>query len=225
MCGRYTLAVSPARLAARFSVTPPLDLQPRYNIAPTQSVIAVRETTEGRQLATLRWGLIPSWAKDATIGSRMINARSETVLEKPSFRAAFRQRRCLIPASGFYEWQTLPTGKQPFYFTLRDDDLMAFAGLWEQWRSPDGTVVESCTILTTAANEIVAPIHDRMPVIIPSDLDARWLDPGADIGQLYDLCRTPPPVALHCYPVSPAVNQVRNDSEALIQPYSSITLG
>jgi len=218
MCGRYTLAVSASRLSDRFAVEPPLDLKPRYNIAPTQAVVAVRETNRRRELVSLRWGLIPAWAKDASIGSRLINARSETILEKPSFRAAFQRRRCLIPASGFYEWQALPDGKQPFYFTPGDDALMAFAGLWDEWRAPDGSLVESCTILTTTANAVVAPIHDRMPVIVPPDFDAVWLDPTSDIRQLHELCLAPPPVMLRCYPVSKAVNQVRNDSEALIQP-------
>ncbi|MBO9337518.1 MAG: SOS response-associated peptidase [Chloroflexus sp.] len=218
MCGRYTLAVSPEKLSDRFAVEPPLDLKPRYNIAPTQAVVAVREIDGHRELVSLRWGLIPAWAKDASIGNRLINARSETILEKPSFRTAFQRRRCLIPASGFYEWQTLPDGKQPFYFTPGDDALMAFAGLWDQWRAPDGSLVESCTILTTTANAVVAPIHDRMPVIVPPDFDAVWLDPTSDIRQLHELCLAPPPVMLRCYPVSKAVNQVRNDSEALIQP-------
>ena len=218
MCGRYTLAVSPEKLSDRFAVEPPFDLKPRYNIAPTQAVVAVRQIDGHRELVSLRWGLIPAWAKDAGIGNRLINARSETILEKPSFRAAFQRRRCLIPASGFYEWQALPDGKQPFYFTPGDDVLMAFAGLWEQWRAPDGALVESCTILTTTANAVVAPIHDRMPVIVPPDFDAVWLDPTSDIRQLHELCLAPPPVMLRCYPVSKAVNQVRNDSEALIQP-------
>jgi len=218
MCGRYTLAVSPEKLSDRFAVEPPFDLKPRYNIAPTQAVVAVREIDGHRELVSLRWGLIPAWAKDASIGNRLINARSETILEKPSFRTAFQRRRCLIPASGFYEWQTLPDGKQPFYFTPSDDALIAFAGVWEQWRAPDGSLIESCTILTTKANEVVAPIHDRMPVIVPPDLDAVWLYPTSDIQQLYKLCLTPPPIALRCYPVSKAVNQVRNDSEVLIQP-------
>ncbi|MEF3273222.1 MAG: SOS response-associated peptidase [Chloroflexus sp.] len=220
MCGRYTLTVSSVQLAKRFAVAP-LELQPRYNIAPTQPVIAVRHGQHGRELAWLRWGLIPSWAKEASVGARMINARSETVLDKPAFRNAFRRRRCLLPASGFYEWQTTPTGKQPFYFTPLDDDVMTFAGLWDQWRAPDGTLIESCAILTTAANGVVAPIHDRMPVILPPELTDLWLDPMADAARLYDLCLAPPPVALGVYPVSKAVNQVRNDSEALIRPLLS----
>ncbi|GIV88278.1 MAG: DUF159 family protein [Chloroflexus sp.] len=218
MCGRYTLAVSPAKLAERFAIPPISDLQPRYNIAPTQPVVVVREGNDGREGVYMRWGLIPSWAKDASVGAKLINARSETVLEKPSFRTAFRRRRCLIPASGFYEWQTTATGKRPFYFTLPDDDLMAFAGLWEQWQAPDGEVIESCTILTTTANEIVTPIHNRMPVIVPSEFTAFWLDPATDIPRLHAFCLTPPPVALHRYPVGKAVNQVRNDGPALIEP-------
>ncbi|WP_367280825.1 SOS response-associated peptidase [uncultured Chloroflexus sp.] len=217
MCGRYTLAVTPARLAARFGVAP-LEFQPRYNIAPTQPVVAARNGQNGRELVFLRWGLIPAWAKDASIGARMINARSETALDKPAFRTAFRRRRCLLPASGFYEWQTTPAGKQPYYFSPVDDEMIAFAGLWEQWQAPDGTLIESCTILTTAANEVVAPIHDRMPVMLPSDLAALWLDPAADVARLHELCLAPPPVALRVYPVSKAVNQVRNDSEVLIRP-------
>lgn len=217
MCGRYTLAVSPAQLAARFGVAP-LELQPRYNIAPTQPAPVVRLGDDGREMTLLRWGLIPSWANDASIGARLINARSETVLEKPAFRTAFRRRRCLIPASGFYEWQATAAGKQPFYITSVDGEPMAFAGLWEQWRAPDGALLESYTILTTAANAVVAPIHDRMPVILPPDLDALWLDPAADVSRLHALCLNPPPVALRAYPVSRAVNQVRNDNEELIQP-------
>ncbi|MGC8951148.1 SOS response-associated peptidase [Chloroflexus sp.] len=218
MCGRYTLAVSSAKLAERFAIPPISDLQPRYNIAPTQPVVVVREGNDGREGVSMRWGLIPSWAKDASVGVKLINARSETVLEKPSFRTAFRRRRCLIPASGFYEWQTTATGKQPFYFTPVADDLMAFAGLWDQWQAPIGEVIESCTILTTTANEIVTPIHNRMPVIVPPEFTTFWLDPATDIPRLHAFCLTPPPVALHSYPVGKAVNQVRNDGPALIEP-------
>ncbi len=218
MCGRYTLAVAAERLATRFAAPQPIELTPRYNIAPTQLAPVVRASATGREIVLLRWGLIPAWATDPAIGARMINARSETALEKPAFRTAFRRRRCLIPASGFYEWQTTAAGKQPFYFTPVGDDLMAFAGLWEQWRAPDGAVIESYAILTTTASAEVAPIHERMPVIITADVTDLWLDPATDPGRLLAYCQQPAPIALRCYPVSSAVNNARNDHPALIQP-------
>jgi putative SOS response-associated peptidase YedK len=219
MCGRFTLATSGEQLATQFALAEAPQLAPRYNIAPTQPIAVVRATDGGRELVLLRWGLVPVWANDPSIGSRMINARAETAAVKPAFRTAMRRRRCLIPADGFYEWQTLPSGKQPFYFHRGDGAPFAFAGLWEHWNSPDGTPLESCTILTTAANELLRPIHDRMPVIIdPADY-ARWLDPGLhDPAALEDLLAPHDDAAMAAHPVSRAVNRVANDGPALIAP-------
>src|SRR5262245_35107324 len=175
MCGRFTLATSRAQLADLFRLAGGPELPLRYNIAPTQPVPVVRAAGDGRALALARWGLIPRWATDPAIGNRLINARSETVAEKPSFRDAFRKRRCLIPATGFYEWAKTAGGKQPYHFRLLDGRPFAFAGLWERW-DRGGEPVESCTILTTAANAVVRPVHERMPVILPAEAFAAWLD-------------------------------------------------
>ena len=194
-------------------------LQPRYNIAPTQPVLAVRtlSTHRGRQGALLRWGLIPSWAKDAGIGARMINARSETLSSKPSFRSALRGRRCLIPADGFYEWQTRGKSKQPYYIKRQDGWVFAFAGLWELWENPEGTPVESCTIITTEPNEVVKPLHDRMPVILsPADYDL-WLDPAVtEPERVQPLLRACPAAELAAHPVSTHVNSPGHDSPACV---------
>ena len=176
MCGRFTLRSAPDALAAQFEIDALEPYAARYNIAPTQPVLAVIRADDRRVGHFLRWGLVPSWAKDPRIGSRMINARAETVAEKPSFRAAFRRRRCLIPADGYYEWAAKPGGKQAWYIHRADDACFAFGGLWEHWEH-DGTVIESCAILTCAANARLAAIHDRMPVVIePADY-SRWLAP------------------------------------------------
>ena len=184
----------------------------RYNIAPTQRVAAVRQQAEtDRELVQLRWGLIPSWAKDAAIGSSLINARSETAAKKPSFRSAMRKRRCLIPADGFYEWRRVGGEKQPYLIGLLDDAVFAFAGLWEAW-DKGGERVESCTILTTSANELLKPLHDRMPVIVaPADY-AQWLDPAiVDPAEVQPLLRAYPPDQMRYYPVDSRVNSPRND--------------
>jgi putative SOS response-associated peptidase YedK len=219
MCGRFTLAVEPTQMAAQFTLAEALQLAPRYNIAPTQPVAVVREQSVGRELVYLRWGLVPSWAKDVSIGAKMINARAETVAEKPSFRTALRLRRCLIPVSGFYEWQALPSGKQPFYFHLASGAPFAFAGLWERWHAPDGTPLESCTILTTTANDLLRPLHDRMPVILDPDNYARWLDPDLRTAEaLADLLVPYDPAAMAAYPVGREVNRVANEGVGLIAP-------
>ena len=220
MCGRFTLRTPTHRLAEAFGVDALPNLAPRYNIAPTQDVVAIRHADAGRGLAMLRWGLIPGWAKDPAIGSRMINARAETVAEKPSFRAAFRQRRCLVAADGFFEWQKVAEGpKQPYYIRLESDEPFAIAGLWERWRDPAGETVESCTLITTEANAELAPIHHRMPVIIsPADYDA-WLEPHpASAEALHDLLRPYPGAEMTAFPISRHVNNVRNDDPACIEP-------
>lgn len=219
MCGRYTLTASAAQVAEQFGLDVAPQLAPRYNIAPTQAVPAIRAGSQGRELAMLRWGLVPFWAKDPAIGAKMINARAETAAEKPAFRAALRQRRCIIPADGFYEWRQAPGGKQPLYFRVGAGAPFGLAGLWESWRSPGGEQIQSCTILTTRANDLVAPAHDRMPVILdPADY-ALWLDPEMrDPGPLDHLLAPFPAEAMDVYPVSKAVNRVANDSPDLIAP-------
>jgi putative SOS response-associated peptidase YedK len=199
------------------------ELSPRFNIAPTQAVAAVRARAGGgRELVALTWGLIPSWSKDRAIGSRMINARAETVGEKPAFRAALRARRCLILADGFYEWQKLGARKQPHHIRMRDGRPFAFAGLWERWTPPDGDPVESCTIITTVPNEIVAPIHDRMPVILaPAELDL-WLDPGVrDPAVAAGLLRPHPAGDMVAYPVSLRVNSPGADDPSCVVPLNA----
>jgi putative SOS response-associated peptidase YedK len=194
-----------------------VEVPPSYNVAPTQQVAAVLEDEGGRRLEMLRWGLVPSWAVDSDIGSRMINARSETAPEKPSFRRAFRGRRCLIPADGFYEWKREEGGKQPYYFRMQDGRPFAFAGLWESWDKGDGTL-RTCTILTTRANPVLEGIHDRMPVILPRDAYNAWLDPDADREELGELMIPYPHDDLEAYPVSRFVNSPRNNDERCVEP-------
>ena len=223
MCGRFTLFEADKILSKEFGVSSVPPLSPRYNIAPSQPIAAVRtpHTGTGRELALLRWGLIPSWSKDPAIGNRLINARAETAGEKPSFRNAFRRRRCLIPANGFYEWQRQERGKQPYFVRMRDGRIFAFAGLWDRWESPDEGVIETCTILTTAANAVLAPIHDRMPVILPQTDYARWLDPTLkDPDSLSPLLVPFPPEKMLAIPVSPRVNAPSTDDEKCITPLS-----
>ena len=213
MCGRFTQATEGEIIARVFDLAESPVLSPRYNIAPTQAVAVVRAREGGRRLDALRWGLVPSWAKDRTIGDRMINARAETLAEKPAFRSAFRARRCLIVADGFYEWQKAEGRKQPHFITFRDRRPFGFAGLWERWDG-DGPV-ESCTIVTTTANEVLAPIHDRMPVILDREEFALWLDPKVtDTRRVAGLLRPYAPDLLEAYPVSLLVNNPANDSPA-----------
>jgi putative SOS response-associated peptidase YedK len=221
MCGRFTLFEPDKILAREFGISDFPPGSPRYNIAPSQPVAAVRAAPAGtgRELALLRWGLIPSWSKDPATGNRLINARAETAREKPSFRNAFRRHRCLIPANGFYEWQRRERGKQPYFVRMRDGRLFAFAGLWDRWENPDKDVIETCTILTTTANAILAPIHDRMPVILPAGEYDRWLDPSLkDPGSLAPLLVPFPPEEMLAFPVSPRVNAPSTDDEGCIAP-------
>ena len=223
MCGRFAQASPPEAIAQLFdlplSAVPPY--QPRYNLAPTQPalVLRLRPRTQEKQLTFLLWGLIPSWAKDPSIGQRLINARAETLAEKPAFRAAFRRRRCLVPADGFYEWKQTGNGKQPYFITRKDGKPLALAGLWERWQSPDGSVLETFTLITTQPNDLVARIHHRMPAILPQDSFDLWLNPLTDLETVSDLLRTPYPAALlQAYPVSPRVNNPAHDDPDLIEP-------
>jgi putative SOS response-associated peptidase YedK len=218
MCGRFALFAAGDELAERFQVAEAPRLDARFNIAPTQSVATVRATPAGRALLYLRWGLIPSWSADPKIAYKLLNARSETVAEKPSFRSAFKQRRCLIPASGYYEWQKIGSRKQPHFIRPRDGGLFSFAGLWESWNDPEGEVVESCTILTTAANEAMRPIHDRMPVILDAGGDALWLDPTASADSLRALFVPFPAGRMEAFAVSPWVSNARNQGPKCLEP-------
>ncbi|MBT9316824.1 SOS response-associated peptidase [Leptothoe spongobia] len=218
MCGRYTQTHSGTDLAKAFQLTTEPEPPPRYNIAPAQPVSAI---IAGREYRIFQWGLVPSWAKDYKIGYKLINARSETAAEKPSFRAAFKRRRCLIPADGFYEWLRTASNKkkQPFYIHLRDRPLFAFGGLWEQWEGGDGSYLETCTILTTEPNELMEPIHNRMPVIIPEAEYDRWLT--ASPFQAKGLMKPYDADEMEAYPVSTLVNSPRNEVPDCIAPMES----
>jgi putative SOS response-associated peptidase YedK len=218
MCGRYTLSTPAGRLAEEFQLDSTVEIAPSYNVAPTQQVAAVLEDEGGRRLEMLRWGLVPSWADDPEIGARMINARSETAPEKPSFRRAFRGRRCLIPADGFYEWKRENGGKQPYYFHMQGGRPFAFAGLWEGWEKGGEGTLRTCVILTTRANPVLSGIHDRMPVILPHDAYDAWLDPDAGREELGELMIPYPNDDLETYPVSRFVNSPRNNDERCIEP-------
>jgi putative SOS response-associated peptidase YedK len=220
MCGRFTLTDPREALSHLFPLLDFPDVPPNYNVAPTQAVLAVR-VPAGRdrpEPALLRWGLVPSWADDPAIGNRLINARAETAAEKPAFRSAFRQRRCLVLADGFYEWQKVGGTKQPYRFRLRDGAPFAFAGLWEHWEK-GGRAVASCTVLTTEANALVKPLHERMPVILaPADFE-RWLDPKSAKGpELQALLRPYPAEAMAAYPVDPRVNNARHNDAECVAP-------
>lgn len=229
MCGRYTSTTPPADLAAYFGVDEVVapDLGARYNVAPTDEVYAVARSSGGpTRIGTFRWGFVPFWAKDASVGSRMINARAETLLEKPAFRRAFARYRCIVPADGFYEWEPVPgrTRKQPWYLGRADGGVLALAGLWSSWRPPstrgsDDRPFVSCTIVTTDANDAVRPIHDRMPVVLPQSAWADWLDPANDdLDQLVSLLVPAPPELLELRKVNAAVSNVRNDGPELLDP-------
>jgi putative SOS response-associated peptidase YedK len=227
MCGRFTLTASPEQLAELFDLPEAPVLEPRYNIAPTQPVGVVRlnPQTKAREWELVQWGLVPSWAKDPGIGAQMINARAETVTEKPAFRSAFKRRRCLVPATGFYEWQKQEKRKQPYYITLREGRPFAIAGLWENWEGPDGSALATCTLLTTEANELMAAFHNRMPVIVAPEDYAMWLGPGAEespqaLDQLHHLLRPYAAEAMAARPVSSFVSNARNEGTQCIEPFS-----
>jgi putative SOS response-associated peptidase YedK len=219
MCGRYTLSKLEQLLRQFPAIIPlPPGLMPRFNIAPTQPVPVIANNHPDR-VELFQWGLIPSWSKDSSCSGRMINARAETLAERPSFRTALKRRRCLVPADGFYEWRKEPDGKTktPMYVRRRDGEPFAFAGLWDVWHTPDGSVVPSCTVITTAPNELMAPIHDRMPAILPRSAYERWLSPREqDAVDMTALLQPYPAAELEAYPVSRMVNSPRNEGAELM---------
>jgi len=220
MCGRFTFNLPPELLAEIFGLAEFPSVVPRFNVAPTQPIPVIRQYADARNhFDLLRWGLVPSWAKDLAVGSRMINARSETITEKPAFRQAIRYRRCLILASGFYEWQQEGKAKQPWLIRLKGGLPMVFAGIWDTWKSAEAGVVETCSILTTGSNPLIEPLHDRMPVVLSPAEYATWLDRQVtDPASLQHKFQPYPADLMEMYPVSPLVNNVRNDSAHLIDP-------
>jgi putative SOS response-associated peptidase YedK len=218
MCGRFAQRSLARKVAKQFKVEEVPPLAERYNVAPAQNVLTVREASGGREATFLKWGLVPRWAKDPGIGNKLINARSETVTEKPSFREAFASRRCLVPLDGFYEWARRGDRKRPFYFHMRDGEPFAIAGLWERWEG-EGGPLETCTLLTTEANELLAPYHDRMPVILrPEDYEV-WIDPDVrEREMLTRLLRPYPHAGMSAYAVSALVNSPANDNPRCVEP-------
>jgi putative SOS response-associated peptidase YedK len=223
MCGRYTVTATPEVLRALFGYAEQPNFPPRYNVAPTQPIAVVRLMNGKRQFALVRWGLLPSWVKDPKAFSLLINARGETVNEKPAYKAAMKRRRCLIPADGFYEWKALGNRKQPYYIRAKSGVPFAFAGLWETWTGPNGEELETAAIVTTAANQTLAPIHDRMPVVIAPDQFDLWLSNGyEDTTAASALIKPAPNELLETYPVRSDVNRVANDNPRLIEPSTEI---
>lgn len=219
MCGRYCLSRSKELLAEHFDVEPDDDWEPRYNIAPTQNIPVIRQYPEQpkRFGSRMRWGLIPVWAKDASIGFKIINVRAETIAGKPTFRDALKKQRCLIPADGFFEWRNKGKAKTPFCFTMADDSIFAFAGIWDSWRNPEGKAIETCSIITTTPNTLLIDIHDRMPVILPDDAYDLWLDPGFQKADaICDLLKPFDPNLMRRFEVSNRVNLVKNDDQACL---------
>jgi putative SOS response-associated peptidase YedK len=246
VCGRFVSSSTPDELARYFGAAPPDEavtagFEPNFNVAPSNDIYAVYESTRGpsgerdpdgeavRRLDALRWGLVPSWAKDLSVGNRMINARAESLLAKNAYRRAFERRRCLIPADGFFEWQKVPgrRTKQPYYLCGRDGEPLALAGLWEVWRDPategaSATWLRSCTIVTTSANEVVAALHDRMPVILPASAWDAWLDPDNHDTEALERLLVPAPAGLLAvHPVADDVGNVRNQGPHLIEPVAT----
>ena len=226
MCGRYKLSRRKQVVEEYFDTTGEDDWSPRYNIAPTQPIPVIRQHPKEpvRELSLIRWGLIPSWSKDSSGAARTINARSETAGTKPAFRESLKSRRCLIPADGFYEWQRMGKGKQPFCFEVNEGQLFAFAGLWDRWKDPSsGNWVRTCSILTTTANALTSAVHDRMPVILDPDCYDLWLDPVMrDADAASDLLKPCDARLMRCYPVSTRINHVANDDEECSRPVESM---
>jgi len=222
VCGRFALFASPELVAEYFALAEPPALAPHYNLTPGQDIAAVRVDRDGvLRLHALRWGLVPFWAKDAKLGRRLINARLDSLAGKPAFREAFTRRRCLIPASGFYEWGVDAAGKkQPFFIRPRGEPLLAIAGLWERWRAPSGEPLETCVIVTTEANALLAPIHDRMPVLLARAAQDVWLDARSDVATITELAARGP--ELETWPVGTVVNDSCNDDERVIAPKTAL---
>lgn len=219
MCGRYAITSAPEVIRALFRYAEQPNFPPRYNVAPTQPIPAVRLANGERQFALLRWGLLPSWVKDPKAFTLVINARGESVLDKPAFRNAMKYRRCLIPADGFYEWQAGERGKRPFFVRSRSGAPMAFAGLWETWIGPHGEELDTVAIVTTRANATLGAIHDRMPVIVPPEAFDLWLNcKDVDAETAAAIIAPAPDDMLEAYPISTAVNRVANDNAQLIEP-------
>ena len=222
MCGRYRLSRRKQILEEHFStVSWDEDWAPRYNIAPTQPVPILRQNSKEpvREISLVRWGLIPSWSKDSSASAKMINARLETAARLPAFRDAMKSRRCIIPADGFYEWQKKGNAKQPYCFEVGDGNLFAFAGIWDRWKAPCGQWIKSCSILTTNANAVTSPVHDRMPVILDPDGYDLWLDPGMkNVSVVSELLKPYDARLMRCYPVSARINQVANDDAECSAP-------
>jgi putative SOS response-associated peptidase YedK len=225
MCGRFTLTSPASKLVEIFGLLDPkIQLEPRYNIAPTQLVACIRQSDGFRSLELLRWGLLPVWARHISEGAKMINARSESVATKPAFKSAFASRRCLIPADGFFEWKRKGTEKQPYLIRMRSAEPFAMAGLWECWRDPEaGSDVESCTVLTTAPNPLVADIHDRMPVILDEQAQLAWLNANTSTDQLELKLQSYSADLMEAVPVHRSVGNVRNDSPLCITPIQTQT--
>ncbi|VXD24229.1 conserved hypothetical protein [Planktothrix serta PCC 8927] len=225
MCGRFSLTCSGTAIAQTFNLSSIPEFIPQYNIAPAQKISTIRYNLEQQeqQFQPMRWGLIPHWSKDEKIGYKLINARVETVTEKPAFRQAIRSQRCLILADGFYEWQHQGKIKQPYYFQLKDHQLFGFAGLWERWKHPNGEDIFSCTILTQAASEIVRPVHERMPIILSTSVYSQWLDPTLkDSETILSLVEQNPDLIV--YPVSANVNRTNYNQPDCIQPILEVEL-
>ena len=223
MCGRFTLSAPPEVISMCFDIeTDSFNYLPAFNIAPTQNVLTIRNRDSSKHAQTMRWGLIPFWAKEAKIGNKMINARSETVIENKVFKTPFQKRRCLILADSFYEWVRVSKSKQPIRILLDSEKPFAFAGIWESWKDPNdpnADAVESCSIITTHANTLIQPIHDRMPVILPRELESDWLDlDNTDTSFLREIMIPFDPGLMKCYPVSQAVNSTKNEGKDLITP-------
>jgi putative SOS response-associated peptidase YedK len=222
VCGRFTMRANLKTVAGLFDVPePPPTVRPRYNISPSQTIVAIRPTDDAsKEWALLRWGLIPSWAADPKIGYKMINARSETVATKPSFRSAFKRRRCIIPADGYYEWKANGKQKQPYLFHRKGDAPFAFAGLWERWEQGDEPI-ESCTIITTSANGATREFHDRMPVILDEKRIAEWLDAKSEVQELTELLKPADEKLLIASAVSTLVNSPKNEDPTCVEPLES----
>lgn len=220
MCGRYTITVTMEELMVRYFANDStiVHYAPKYNAAPMQQIPAVINTGSSNKLGELRWGLVPSWAKDDKIGSKMINARAESLLEKPSFKRLVSSRRCIIPSDGFYEWKAQGSSKQPMRIVMRDEGIFSMAGLYDIWMDPEGNRLSTCTIITTTPNDLMAEIHNRMPVILKPEDETEWLDRGnQDTTSLIKLLKPYDQNQMRAYPVSTAVGNVRNDTEELIK--------